>query len=184
VRVHSIIIARLWAERYKALASFSGSLIGSSNLLQIFLYLDHKKIFSSIVKRTHSIAFAYYTHIMHEVSICQSILTTIEDEFDPATLQNIREVYLKVGMLSCIEPRLLVHTFDYMKAGGPFQNSQLFVDLVEVSAECKECGDVFKVEKYTFVCPQCGTPVSNITEGKELLIHKIIIEEAKHAEIN
>jgi hydrogenase nickel incorporation protein HypA/HybF len=121
---------------------------------------------------------------MHEVSICQSILNTMEAEFDTTTLHTIREVHLKVGMLSCIEPSLLQHTFNYVKAGSPFQNAELCVEVVGVSAQCEECDEVFKVEKYKFVCPQCGAPVSNITEGKELLIHKIILEEPYHAEIN
>ncbi len=121
---------------------------------------------------------------MHEVSICQSILSTIEDEFDSGALENIREIHLKVGMLSCIEPDVLKHVFKYIKADGPFQNSELYVELVEVSAECENCGEKFKVEQYKFICPNCESPVANITEGKELLIHKIISEEPSYAEIN
>lgn len=121
---------------------------------------------------------------MHELSICQSILNTIEDEFGNKGMENIREIHLKVGMLSCIEPELLKHVFTFIKADGPFQNSELFIDLVEVSAQCENCGEKFKVEKYKFVCPECNVPVSNITEGKELLIHKIILEEPFYAEVN
>jgi len=121
---------------------------------------------------------------MHEVSICQSILNTIEDEFDYKGIENIREIHLKVGMLSCIEPEVLKHVFQYIKADSPFQNSELYVDMIEVLAECENCGKKFKVEKYKFVCPACEQPVSNITEGKELLIHKIISEEPSYAEAN
>jgi hydrogenase nickel incorporation protein HypA/HybF len=121
---------------------------------------------------------------MHEVSVCQSILNTIEDEFNNDGLENIREIHLKVGMLSCIEPGLLKNVFKYIKVDGPFQKAELFVELVEVRAECENCGEKFKVEQYRFVCPKCESPVSNIIEGKELLIHKIISEEPSYAEIN
>lgn len=120
---------------------------------------------------------------MHEVSICQSILKTIETEFDNKDLANVREIHLKVGILSCIEPETLKHVFQYIIADTPFQNAALHIDMVEVAAECENCGHTFKVEKYKFVCPQCGGAVSNITEGKELLIHKIILEEPVHEEI-
>jgi hydrogenase nickel incorporation protein HypA/HybF len=121
---------------------------------------------------------------MHEVSICQSILKTIEAEFEQKDLVNVREIHLKVGILSCIEPEVLKHVFTYIIIDTPFQNANLFVDLIDINATCENCGNNFKVEKYKFICPLCGEPVSNITEGKELLIHKIILEEPAHEEIN
>ena len=121
---------------------------------------------------------------MHELSICQSILNTIENELDIKELENIREIHLKVGMLACIEPEILKNVFQFIKADTAFQNSELFIEVVDVSAECKNCGNTFKVEKYIFVCPLCGEPASNITEGRELLISKIISEEPSYAEVN
>ena len=121
---------------------------------------------------------------MHELSICQSILNTIEAELDNKGIENIREIHLKVGMLACIEPEILKNVFQFIKADTAFQDSELFIDVIEVSAECKNCGNKFKVEKYIFVCPLCGEPASNITEGRELLISKIILEEPSYAEIN
>lgn len=121
---------------------------------------------------------------MHELSICQSILNTIETEFDGKGMENIREIHLKVGMLACIEPEILKNVFQIIKIDTPFDNSELFLEVIEVAAECKNCGEKFKVERYIFVCPSCGEPVSNVTEGKELLISKIILEEPSYAEIN
>lgn len=121
---------------------------------------------------------------MHEVSICQSILNTIESEFEKDDLEKIREIHLKVGVLSCVEPEVLKHVFTYIKADTPFENAVLKIEMIEVIAVCENCGNSFKVEKYKFVCPQCDAPVSDITEGKELLINKIILEEPAHEEVN
>lgn len=121
---------------------------------------------------------------MHEVSICQSILETIETEFENNDLESIREIHLKIGVLSCVEPDVLKHVFTYLIADTAFQNAKLFTELIEVNAECESCGHSFKVEEYKFICPQCCKPVSNITEGKELLINKIILEEPAHEEVN
>jgi hydrogenase nickel incorporation protein HypA/HybF len=121
---------------------------------------------------------------MHEVSICQSILETIEYEMKDDELTNIREIHLKVGVLSCIEPEVLQQVFTFMKIDTAFQNANLFIELVEVNAVCENCGNSFKVEQYKFICPQCDEPVANITEGKELLINKIILEEPEHEKIN
>jgi hydrogenase nickel incorporation protein HypA/HybF len=121
---------------------------------------------------------------MHELSICQSILNTIETELGSKDIENIREIHLKVGMHACIEPDILKNVFQFIKEDTAFHHSELFIEVVEVSAECKNCGNTFKVEKYIFVCPLCGEPASNISEGRELLISKIILEEPSYAEIN
>ena len=120
---------------------------------------------------------------MHEISICQSIISTIEEEFDHKDVEKIREIHLKVGVLSSIEPELLKHVFELMKMDSRVQQASLFVDVVEVAGSCDHCGEQFKIEKYKFVCPACGEMVSNITGGKELLIHKIILEEPSYAEV-
>ena len=57
---------------------------------------------------------------MHELSICQSILNTIETEFDGKEIENIREIHLKVGMLACIEPEILKNVFQLIKTDTPF----------------------------------------------------------------
>jgi hydrogenase nickel incorporation protein HypA/HybF len=121
---------------------------------------------------------------MHEISICQSIINTIEDEFEHTEVERIREIHLKVGVLSTIEPELLKHVFEFMKLDSRVQNAILLVDLVKVTASCDNCGEKFKVEKYKFVCPACGQLVTDITGGRELLIHKIILEEPSYAEID
>ena len=121
---------------------------------------------------------------MHEISICESILNGIEAEVSKNDLEKIREIHLKVGVLSCIEPEIMKELFHFMIVDTPFRNSELFIDVVKVHAQCKNCGCSFRVEKYRFVCPACGEPVGNVTKGKELLIHKIILEEPEHEEIN
>ncbi len=121
---------------------------------------------------------------MHEISICQSILKTIESELDNKDLSNVREIHLKIGILSCIEPELLKHVFKFIIADGPFQHSALHVDMVDVAAICENCGHTFRVEKYKFVCTECGKPASNVIEGNELTIYKIILEEPSYAEVN
>jgi hydrogenase nickel incorporation protein HypA/HybF len=118
---------------------------------------------------------------MHELSICQSILKTIEVELDNKDLANVREIHLKVGVLSNIDAELLKYVFEFTKADSSFQKAELYVEVVDILATCEKCVKSFKVENYKFVCPECGAPLSNITEGNELLINKIILEETSYA---
>ncbi len=90
---------------------------------------------------------------MHEISICQSILKTIEDEMDHNDLPNVREIHVKVGILSNVDAELLKHVFKFVKQDGLFHNAELYIDVVDILAQCDKCEKSFKVEKYKFVCP-------------------------------
>lgn len=114
---------------------------------------------------------------MHEIGICQGIFNTLEAELTEGQLGKLREIHLKVGILSGVEPQFLQHAFQFMAAEGPFEQASLKIQLVDVRAACSNCADTFVVEKYRFVCPHCGQPCSEVLEGKELEIHKLILEE-------
>lgn len=121
---------------------------------------------------------------MHEVSICQSIVNTIQEQFEGEQLPNIREVHLKVGVLSCVQTQILEHIFKYIIIDSPFKDAVLYTENVDVLAECENCSQSFKVKNYQFICPECNTPTSKIIEGKELEIYKIILEEPAYAKVD
>ncbi len=119
---------------------------------------------------------------MHEVSICQSIVDTVQNELEDNQVANVREIHVKIGVLSSIEHKLLEHVFKFIIEGTPFSNCTLHTELVEVLARCEDCKTNFKVEGYHFICPKCEAPSSTIIEGNELTIYKIIMEEPSYAE--
>ncbi|MEP6616306.1 MAG: hydrogenase maturation nickel metallochaperone HypA [Ginsengibacter sp.] len=121
---------------------------------------------------------------MHEISICQSIVETLELELENEQSQYVREVHVKVGVLSCVDAKILSHVYSFVTKDTCFHKSILITDLVEVVAACAPCKSNFKVENYRFICPECDTPSAAIIEGNELKIHKIILEEPSYAEIN
>jgi hydrogenase nickel incorporation protein HypA/HybF len=120
---------------------------------------------------------------MHEVSICQSILNTLENEMKDR-LEYVREVHVKIGVLSCVDAQVLKHVYRYVIMDGPCKDSVLHTQMVDVLARCPDCRQDFKVEQYSFVCPACSKPSSELVEGNELKIYKIILEEPSYAEIN
>ena len=121
---------------------------------------------------------------MHEVSICQNIIEALETELAEDQFQNVREVHIKIGVLSCVDPKILSHVFTYVVKASPFEKSSLHTEFVEVLAACGHCMQNFKVVDYRFVCPECNKPSSTIIEGNELTIYKIILEEKSYAEVN
>jgi hydrogenase nickel incorporation protein HypA/HybF len=121
---------------------------------------------------------------MHEVSICHNIIETLETELEEKQFPLLREVHVKIGALSCVDPGILAHVFTHVIADGPFCNCTLHTNFVEVVAGCDDCQQEFNVEHSKFICPVCSKPSSTIIHGNELTIYKIILEEPVYAEVN
>ncbi len=119
---------------------------------------------------------------MHEMFISQSIVDTLQSEIEEEELKNVKEVHVKIGVLSCVDPNLLAQVFKFANEGTTFSECTLHTELLAVMARCEQCKSNFKVEHYRFICPACDTPSSDVVQGNELTIYKIIMEEPIYAE--
>jgi len=115
---------------------------------------------------------------MHETSIVNSIIRTLEMELEEDKLQKMTAIYLKVGILSNIEPRLLQNAYSaYHYQGSKYANVALHIESTAIKIECEVCTHVTTVKNYKFCCENCGRPSKNIIQGEEMLIHKIEFDD-------
>lgn len=113
---------------------------------------------------------------MHEVGICQSIFEALEAELTELQLSRLQQIHLRIGILSGIEPQILIHVYQFMVADSLFHKATLHIETVEVTAECKHCAHSFAVNNYQFICPQCHEASGQLVRGNELEIYKLILE--------
>ncbi|MEM6297107.1 MAG: hydrogenase maturation nickel metallochaperone HypA [Bacteroidota bacterium] len=115
---------------------------------------------------------------MHETSIVNSIMRTLEMEFERKQLEQMKAIHLKVGILSNIEPRLLQNAYSaYLQANPNYDRVGLHIESVEVKVECEVCTHITHVKNYRFICENCGRPTKNLISGEEMLIHKVEFED-------
>lgn len=115
---------------------------------------------------------------MHETSIVNSIMRTLEMEFEEEKLQKMKAIHLKVGILSNIEPRLLHNAYSaYNYCGSKYHNVALHIVSTDIKIQCEICNHITKVENYRFLCENCERPSKNIIQGEEMLIHKVEFED-------
>ena len=115
---------------------------------------------------------------MHETSIVNSIMRTLEMEFEEAKLQKMKSIHLKVGVLSNIEPRLLHNAYGaYNYCGSKYHNVDLHIESTDVKIQCEVCNHVTDVKNYRFLCDNCERHSKNIIQGEEMLIHKVEFED-------
>ncbi|MCF6308620.1 MAG: hydrogenase maturation nickel metallochaperone HypA [Flavobacteriaceae bacterium] len=115
---------------------------------------------------------------MHETSIVNSIVKTLEMEFEAEKLDKMSAIYLKVGKLSNIEPRLLhnAYTAKY-PCGTKFHRVKLHIESTEVKIQCETCKHITEIENYKFLCEKCERPSKNLIQGEEMLIHKVEFDD-------
>lgn len=116
---------------------------------------------------------------MHEISLVRNIFNTLNSEFAAADIARIRAIKIKTGVLANVEPILLQNAFDAVVAtdSPEFKHTRLVVTKVPIKIFCHTCQQSSDVEQYTFVCQHCQQPCNNITQGDELLIEGIEMDD-------
>jgi hydrogenase nickel incorporation protein HypA/HybF len=107
---------------------------------------------------------------MHELSICQGLMTKVEQ----VALENgaalVNTIFLSVGPLSGVEPPLLKRAFEITRLGTIAESAELDIQTGPVIVECSKCGASSEVRLYHLVCGSCGNWRVRVTQGEELLL--------------
>jgi hydrogenase nickel incorporation protein HypA/HybF len=114
---------------------------------------------------------------MHELSIAMSIVELAEEEARRRGVQ-IDAIHLKLGALSGVVKEALLSCYEMACEGTPLQGSRLLVDEVPVVIFCPNCQAQRPLSSVQlFCCPECGTPCSEIVQGKELEVVALEINQ-------
>jgi len=114
---------------------------------------------------------------MHEISISQHILRSLEAELPAKEYQSIKGIKLKIGALAGVEPVLLHNAFQAVTQDTHQANIDLDIEFLNVKAHCNICNKDFEVKMHKYICEDCGTPSSQVVQGNELLIHQVFLNE-------
>jgi len=113
---------------------------------------------------------------MHELSIAMSIVEMAEKEAKRHG-GRVAAVHLKLGMLSGVVKEALVSSYEMASADTPLAGSRLQVEDVPVAVYCKLCQARRDIQSPQWLCcPECGTPTSEVVQGKELEVVALEIQ--------
>ncbi|NKQ38909.1 MAG: hydrogenase maturation nickel metallochaperone HypA [Methanosarcinales archaeon] len=105
-------------------------------------------------------------------------MKTLEVEFEEKKLDVMSKIYIKVGKLSNIEPRLLHNAFTAKyPCGTKYHSVKLEIESTEIKIRCESCDHITQIENYRFLCEKCEKPSKNLIQGEEMLIHKIEFDD-------
>jgi hydrogenase nickel incorporation protein HypA/HybF len=119
---------------------------------------------------------------MHEISIAASIQEILEREIAERCHGEIRgrvpSLTVRLGSLTGVEPEALSFAWEVTREKGSFPDAELEIETVPARAACDACGATFPLEGVNEQCTGCGSPSFHLVEGRELILTRIVWEEA------
>lgn len=107
---------------------------------------------------------------MHELSICESVLQTLEDYAVRERFSKVLRVRLEIGCFGGVEPEAIRFGFDVVTRGTIAEGAALEIVELPGAAWCFDCGRSFEVTERGADCPACHGARLSVTGGDELRI--------------
>lgn len=112
---------------------------------------------------------------MHELSIAQSIIEIVEETM-AGQQGKVLEVSVDIGELVAVVPESLKFCYDVVTEDSKFAGSKLIVNILPVTARCRQCTTEFRVENFMFICPECSSVDHEMLQGQELKVNHLEVE--------
>jgi hydrogenase nickel incorporation protein HypA/HybF len=119
---------------------------------------------------------------MHELSVCQAIVTQVER----IALEHRAEVCsitLKIGPLSGVEASLVEQAYPLAVAGTSLSAARLVIDSLPVRVHCLSCHEETVAAPNRMVCARCGDWRTELLSGDELLLASVELSRDTIAEV-
>jgi len=110
---------------------------------------------------------------MHEMSLMESVIEIACDVARRNGASEIREIRLRVGMLSHVDARALSFCHEAVRHGTIAANARLSIDHVPGRGWCLDCGKAVALTERFGACPDCGRHRVQMTAGDELSIQDL-----------
>lgn len=114
---------------------------------------------------------------MHEYSIVESLLDLCEKEAKKAEAKGISKIVVKVGVLSGVEPDLLIDAYNVFNENSFAKGAKLELVIQNVVIDCQSCGKKSELKELSYKCPLCNEEDFKIVEGEELLLMSMDLVE-------
>ena len=110
---------------------------------------------------------------MHELSICQAMLTQVEQIAAEHGTSSVDKIVLLIGPLSGVEPALLDRAFSVARCGTVAQSAAMEIRIGQIVVYCNICGETGEVSTGNLICRNCGDWRVTVRQGEELILKSV-----------
>ncbi len=104
---------------------------------------------------------------MHELSLCQAILDTVEQR---SAGRPVKRVDVRVGHLRQVVPDALSFSWEMLTDGTDLAGCELAIEQVPAVVRCHACGAESTLRFPVLACETCESHDVQLLSGDELLI--------------
>ena len=113
---------------------------------------------------------------MHELSVCQALMTQVDEIATRERAARVTAIVLRIGPLSGIEAGLLADAFPIAAAGTVAEGAELRVEQLPVRVHCTSCGADSDATPNRLLCAACGDYRTRLISGDEMLLASLELE--------
>ncbi len=113
---------------------------------------------------------------MHELSAMQDILERVNREIKDKKARKVLSVKIRIGELRGLSREHFLEDWKMLIKGTGLEKTKMEIQMVPPKAHCKACGEEIFLNKFSMVCPHCGSPEVKIVSGKELELESITVK--------
>jgi len=113
---------------------------------------------------------------MHELSVAQSIINSLERLKTENEFEILRRVKISVGRLSGIDAEALRFALESLRNATLLGSAILEIDEKNIRIKCNICGTETDVQQFEFNCGSCSGSDYDIVSGDTLEISEIEVD--------
>jgi hydrogenase nickel incorporation protein HypA/HybF len=110
---------------------------------------------------------------MHELAVCQGLLSQVDEIALRENAQRVDLIRLRIGPLSGVVPELLRQAFSIARAGTVAADAELAIEALPVRIRCTRCGAESDARPNRLLCGSCGDYRTQLLSGDELLLASV-----------
>ena len=115
---------------------------------------------------------------MHELSIAESIVRIADRH---AAGRPVTAVEVKVGHLRQVVPSALEFAFELVAQGTAVEGAELRIEEIPAAGVCRACGAESRFDGFPLACGACDGFDVEVTQGEELLVESLELDEREFA---
>jgi hydrogenase nickel incorporation protein HypA/HybF len=117
---------------------------------------------------------------VHELAIAGRVVEIAARHADG---RRVTKVHLKVGHLRQVVPSALSFSFGLVAQGTAVEGAELALEEVPATGRCRTCDAESRLNGFPLQCGACGGSDLEITQGEELYVESLEMEEPKTEEL-
>ncbi|MGN1163599.1 MAG: hydrogenase maturation nickel metallochaperone HypA [Candidatus Ornithospirochaeta sp.] len=111
---------------------------------------------------------------MHELGVVFHCLDSVRRIAEENNVRKVSSVTVEIGEVSTVLPHLFEDCWKWaVKKETVLKDAEIKIERIPAVTFCQACGGEYPTVEYGKVCPLCGSDMTFLKEGNEIIIKEI-----------